>query len=188
MVTVLLAHADGEEMRAEEIAGPLSAAGYQVWHHGEVVVGDSITAEASRLLTEGGPVVVCGTVRAMGTRMPSVLANAARLRESSPRVFVVHMDREANIDTVAFGAKIAAYWADPERATQELLAALNKNYPLKQKRESFVGVPIASLRVIRQKLPDGTVIDTVEFVDPELAWKWLRKEFSQKDGGEGADE
>jgi len=129
-VRVLLAHADGEQARAEELAGPLTEAGYELWHHGAVVVGDSITSEASRVLAEGGPVVVCGTVRAMGTRMPNLLAHAARSTGPGVRVFVVHMERDANIDVVSFGTKVAAYWQDPQRAIQDLLAGLAKHWPL----------------------------------------------------------
>ncbi|WP_322768223.1 NACHT domain-containing protein, partial [Frankia sp. Cr1] len=130
MITVLIAHAAGEEAQAEELAGPLRTAGYDVWHDGAVFVGESVTAQASRILSQHGPVVLCGTVRAMGTRLPRLLVNAARGRGSTVRVFAVHMDQEADLDSVTFDTRVAAYWQDPTKAVDELLAALRKHYPL----------------------------------------------------------
>ena len=75
---VLIAHANGEEHLAEKLAKPLREGGYQVVHTGTVVVGQSIVAEASKVLQEGGPVVLCGTVRAVGTGWARTIVNAAR--------------------------------------------------------------------------------------------------------------
>ncbi|MCM3883691.1 NACHT domain-containing NTPase, partial [Frankia sp. R82] len=130
MITVLLAHAPGEEARAEELAVPLRTAGYDVWHFGDVVVGESLTEEASRVLSQNGPVVLCGTARAMGTRLPRHLLNAARSRGPQARIFPVHMDQDADLDSAVFGTQVAVYWADQVKAIDDLLAALRKYYPL----------------------------------------------------------
>lgn len=79
-IKVLLAHASGEPDKAEQLAAPIRDAGYEVAHEGTVLVGDSVIAEASKLLAEGVPVVLCGTVRAMGTKWARQVANAARRR------------------------------------------------------------------------------------------------------------
>lgn len=74
---VLIAHADGEEHLAEELADPLRKAGYDVAHRGTVLVGESIVEEASKVLNLGGPLVLCGTVKAVGTKWGRRLVNAA---------------------------------------------------------------------------------------------------------------
>ena len=70
---VLIAHAKGEQELAEQLAGPIRSAGYQVAHEGTVLVGESIVDEVSKLLVEGVPVVLCGTVRAVGTGKSTLL-------------------------------------------------------------------------------------------------------------------
>ena len=125
---VLIAHASGEEDKAELLAGPIRSAGYVVAHAGTLLVGDSLVAQASELLAAGSPVVVCGTVRAMGTRWARLVVNAASCH-AGVRVFMVQMEEDADVDTVSFEQKVAHYHKDPERATSELIAALTKNYP-----------------------------------------------------------
>src|SRR5215475_4589533 len=75
---VLIAHAHGDEEHAERLAGPIRAAGYEVVHRGTVLVGESLMQEASRVLAAGAPVVVCGTIRAMGTGWAYHVVQAAR--------------------------------------------------------------------------------------------------------------
>jgi hypothetical protein len=128
-IKVLLAHANGEPDKAEQLAAPIRDAGYEVAHEGTVLIGDSVIVEASKLLAEGVPVVLCGTVRAMGTKWARQVANAAR-RNPGSRLFVVRMEEEADVETISFDEAIASYWQDPARAEQELVAALNKYYPL----------------------------------------------------------
>lgn len=75
---VLIAHAKGEEEFAEQLAEPIREAGYEVAHRGTVMVGESFTEEASKALGTGGPVVLCGTIKALGTRWARQIVNAAR--------------------------------------------------------------------------------------------------------------
>ena len=128
-VKVLIAHAKGEEALAERLAGAIRQAGYEAAHEGTVLVGESVTAEVSKLLSEGAPVVLCGTVRAVGTKWARRVVNAAR-GHKGVRVFVVQMEEEADTDTVSFDEVIARYWQDPAKAEQDLVAALCKYYPL----------------------------------------------------------
>lgn len=127
-IKVLIAHAKGEENLAEQLAQPIRAAGYEVAHEGTVLVGESVIAEASRLLAEGVPVVLCGTVRAMGTKWAKQVAQAAR-RNSGVRLFVVQMEEDADVETVSFDESIARHWQDPTKAEHDLVAALQKYYP-----------------------------------------------------------
>ena len=124
---VLIAHAKGEEKTAELLAEPIRDAGYDVAHEGTVLIGDSIIGEASKLLAQGAPVVICGTVRAMGTKWAKQLANAARAHDRV-RMFVVQMEEDADVEAVSFDEAIAQYWKDPKKAQCDLLAALNKYY------------------------------------------------------------
>ncbi|MEV7624426.1 HEAT repeat domain-containing protein [Actinoplanes sp. NPDC089786] len=126
---ILIAHAQGDEEQAERLAAPLVAAGYEVVHSGTVLVGESLVAEAGRVLTSGGPVVLCGTARAAGSRWAHRLVHATR-RYSGVRVFGLEMDEEAYLEPLTLDAAIAAYWLDPGRAVQQLLAALARHYPV----------------------------------------------------------
>lgn len=126
---VLIAHAVGEESLAEKLAEPIREAGYEVAHRGTVMVGDSVTAEASKILSEGGPVVLCGTIKAMGTKWARVVVNAAR-QHKGVRIFIVQMEEEADVEIVAFDELIARHWQDAEKAISDLIASLKKRYPL----------------------------------------------------------
>ena len=119
-IKVLIAHASGEEDAAEKLAAPIREAGYEVAHKGTVTVGDSVIAEVSKLLDGGAPVVLCGTIRAMGTKWAKQVANAARNRT---RLFIVQMEQDADVETLNYGETIALYWQDPERALSDLLKA-----------------------------------------------------------------
>ncbi len=127
-IKVLIAHAEGEEAEADRLAGPIRAAGYEVAHAGTVMVGESVVAEASRLLAEGSPVVLCGTINAIGTGWAPQVVQAARARPGV-RVFVVQMEEKANTGSLDFGEKVARYWQDPTKAPADLVAALRKQYP-----------------------------------------------------------
>ncbi|ADP80729.1 HEAT repeat domain-containing protein [Pseudofrankia inefficax] len=134
--TVVLATAPGEGALAEAVAGPLRGAGYAVWHEGEVLVGESLVEEAARALTAGGPVVLCGTVRAVGTRFARRLVRAAQARSDRVRVFPLLMDSEADVESLTFAERVADYWRDPAAAMDELLAALARHYPQETPQEA----------------------------------------------------
>lgn len=125
---VLIAHAKGEVGEAEKLAGPIRAAGYDVAHEGTVLVGDSVVAEASKLLAEGCPVVLCGTVRAMGTRWARQVVQATR-GQPGVRLFVVQMEEDADTTSVSFDEVIAQHWRDPTKAEADLIVALKRYFP-----------------------------------------------------------
>ena len=126
---VLIAHADGEEDLAEELAVPLRKAGYDVAHRGTVLVGESIVEEASKVLSLGGPLVLCGTVKAVGTKWGRRLVNAAR-NHDGVRIYAVQMDEDADVEALTFDEKIALYWKDRNMAITDLLVSLYQYYPL----------------------------------------------------------
>jgi hypothetical protein len=125
---ILIAHAKGEEKLAEQLAEPLREAGYGVTHEGTVMVGDSIVGETEKALSSGQPLVLCGTVRAVGSKWARKLVNAAHTRGSGP-VFVVQMEEDADVESIALGGKVALYYQDPVKAMQALIDSLNKYYP-----------------------------------------------------------
>ena len=126
---VLLAHADDDEHLAKELARPLERAGYQVVYRGSMLVGESLHAEASKALSAGAPVVLCGTITAMGTPWAHTVVNAAR-QHASARIFAVQMDKLAYLAPLALDAMVAHYWQDPQKAVDDLLAALERYYPV----------------------------------------------------------
>jgi len=125
---ILIAHAPGEEGLADNLAEPLRQAGYSVAHRGTVLVGESVVEEASKALSLGGPVVLCGTVKAMGTEWSHRIMNSAR-QYADVRVFVVQMEEAAYVKPLAFDEAILRYWQDPSKAIGELLTAIQNHYP-----------------------------------------------------------
>jgi len=130
---VLIAHAEGEEDLAEKLAKPLRLARYEVAHQGTVLAGESIIEEASKVLSLGGPVILCATIRAIGTGLPNRLISAARI-DANRRVFVVQMEKDAYIDSIIFGDKIVRFWQDSDKAVRDLLAALNHYFPIDEEK------------------------------------------------------
>ena len=126
---VLIAHAPGEERIATTLAEPLIRAGYDVWHEGMVLVGDSVVSEALNLLQQGAPIVLCGTVRAVGTPWARKLLGAAR-RHPGVRVFCVRVEEHADVESLSFDEVIAEFWSNSERAINQLTAAIQKYFPL----------------------------------------------------------
>ena len=137
---VLIAHAKGEEDFAEQLAEPIREAGYEVAHRGTVIVGESFTEEASKVLSTGGPVVLCGTIKALGTKWARQIVYAAR-QTYRTRVFCVQMEEEADVEQLTLGECIALYWQNPTKAMQDLIASLKKHYPL---QESSDYVPLGN--------------------------------------------
>src|SRR5215831_17065126 len=104
---VMIAHAPEEEALSEVLVKPIQEAGYTVSYRGSVGVGDSVELDASLALQSGGPVVVCGTQRAAGSRWAWTLVNAARAMEGRRRVFVVQMEKDAYVEPLARDGVIA---------------------------------------------------------------------------------
>jgi GTPase SAR1 family protein len=171
---VLIAHAKGEESlpEAEQLAEAIQAAGYEIAHRGTVMVGESFTEETSKVLNGGGPVVLCGTSRAAGQKWTRQLVNAAR---SKSRVFCVQVEEEADLDSLTFDEKIACYWQDPTQATQALVAALKKYYPL-EAPDSFIPTSIAAEERYRElALESCDIIDLANLpeTDRHIAFRKL---------------
>src|SRR5437016_3294716 len=144
-VEVLIAHADGEEDLAEKLAEPMRAAGYLVAHRGTVLVGESVTEEASKILTTGAPVVLCGTVQALGTGWAHRLVSVAR-QTNGVRVFAVQMEKAAYLEQLSLDGAVARYWQDPRQAERDLLNALRKYYPPHLSQQSATLVEDAEQR------------------------------------------
>jgi NACHT domain len=128
-VTVLIAHAKGDEEYVTELAAPLLAAGYAVHHGGTVLVGESIVEEVQKLLNAGAPVVMCGTIRAVGTSWARRVVNAARLANSRNRVFIVAMEEDADTESLALDGKVATWWRNRDKAAADLVTALSRYFP-----------------------------------------------------------
>jgi hypothetical protein len=125
---VLIVHDKNEEHLAEKLAEPLRDAGYQVVHQGTIMVGQSREEEVSKVLGTGAPLVLCGTVRAVGTQGARRVINAAR-QYSGVRVFIVQMEEEADVNSLAYDEIVALYWQDSVKAIRDLVASLQKYYP-----------------------------------------------------------
>jgi len=152
---ILIAHAEGEESLAEQLAEPIRAAGYEVAHRGTVMIGESVVAEAAKILGMNGPVVLCGTVRAMGTRWARRVVNAAR-QYSGVRVFVVQMEQDADVESVSFDDSIAHYWENPIKAIESLLGSLQKYYPVPSTQKEPATVALPALHQLPQPPADFT--------------------------------
>ncbi|MBE8991113.1 HEAT repeat domain-containing protein [Nostoc sp. LEGE 12450] len=155
---VLIAHAKGEEEFAEKLGEPIREAGYEVAHQGTVIVGESFVKEASKALSSGSPVVLCGTIKALGTKWARQIVNAAR-SNYRVRVFCVQMDEEADVETLAFDECIAQYWQDPTKAQQDLVTALKKYYPLQAPADYVKGGNDAEQRYRELALESCDIID-----------------------------
>jgi NACHT domain len=127
-VPILVAHAPGEDEIAEAVAVPLRKAGYKVVHAGTVLVGDSIVGEYSKYISAGSPVVLCGTVKAVGTGWAYRVVNTVRAGNSGSRLFALQMERDAYVEALALDGKTAPYWQDSQKAIADLVAALNRYY------------------------------------------------------------
>jgi energy-coupling factor transporter ATP-binding protein EcfA2 len=131
---VLIAHAKGEESLAEKLAGPIRDAGYDVVHQGTVLIGESVVEEASKVLSSGAPLVLCGTITGLGTGWAHRLVHAARQYEGV-RVFALQMEKEAYVQQLSLDGTFALYWEDPTKAINDLISALGKHYPLSSRSD-----------------------------------------------------
>ncbi|MGK5682331.1 HEAT repeat domain-containing protein [Actinoplanes sp. URMC 104] len=136
---VVIAHAAGDEQYAETLADSITAAGYAVVHAGTVLVGDSIIEEVSRALSVGAPIVLCGTIRAMGTPWAHRVVNAARGMNLETPVYGVAIEQDAYLQPLSLDGKIAQYWRDPAGALEAVVTALLRHYPI-----SSIATPPAS--------------------------------------------
>jgi len=129
ILPLIIAHAEGEEYLADSLAVPLREAGYTVVHQGSVLVGESVVASTSKTLALGGPVVLCGTVKALGTGWAHRVINAAS-RNNEIRVSAVQMEKDAYLDPLISDKIIVRYWEDPVAAMRNLIDAIGKYFPV----------------------------------------------------------
>ncbi|MCP3169063.1 HEAT repeat domain-containing protein [Myxococcus qinghaiensis] len=129
---VFIAHAKGEVAMAEALARPLAEAGYEVVHHGTVLVGGSFMEEAQKQLAADGPVVVCVTVKAVGTNFAHRLVNASR-ESKRGRTFLMQMEEDAYVDLLSLDEEVPEWWRDHAAAEQRLVETLKQYYPLDER-------------------------------------------------------
>ena len=127
---VLIAHAEGEEEIAELLAKPLQNAGYTVVYRGTLLVGESLVEAASRVLESSRAGCVLryrkGGRHGLGLhghQCRSKLPRHTHLRSADGA-------GEAYLRPLALDGEISRYWQDPAKAVNDLLAALNRHYPL----------------------------------------------------------
>lgn len=126
-IKVLIAHAKGEDSEAKKLVEPLEQAGFDTWYQEMVLVGDSVVEETSKALDACNVVVFCGTVKALGTKLARRIFYAANSREK--KTFVIQMEEDADVDSIAFDKKISQYWSDPGKATNDLVLAIKVAFP-----------------------------------------------------------
>ncbi|HEX2743931.1 MAG TPA: tetratricopeptide repeat protein [Streptosporangiaceae bacterium] len=151
--------AAGEESLAEQLAGPLQEAGYQVAHNGTIAVGESLVGEAEKALTSGSPIILCATAKAVGSAWSHKIVNAAH-GDGGVRVFVVKMERQAFVDQLALDGKIADYCNDPVQAIHDLVDAMAKHFPpLLQIPGPGNATPIAAGGQFLDELTESATLD-----------------------------
>jgi len=131
IVPVVLLHAPEEAAEAQTLAQSIGEFGYVVWHTGQVLVGDVVVKELSERLALGGPVVICGTARAAGSKwLRKVVAHVQAVNTNGrPRIFPVRMDSDADLEAVGLSAKIAECSVDRRSGLDELRKALAHHFP-----------------------------------------------------------
>jgi hypothetical protein len=127
---ILVAHSPDEQHYAEKISSYLEIHGFESSHRGTVLVGDSIIAEASKLLEVNSPVVLCGTVRAMGTGWARRIVQAAQQRNC--RVYPLQIEKDAYLSDLSLDTQILCFWQDEQSALSQLVAALQIHFPVPQ--------------------------------------------------------
>lgn len=130
MKKLILAHAVGEEDIAERLGEALRRAGYEVAHRGTVLVGESYTQEFVKYIDQRFPVVVCGTIKAIGTNWAKRVVNAAQA--VGIKIFPVKLEAEAAVDDIVFGdiKVVDSSGANFHNGIKQLIESLQKHYPL----------------------------------------------------------
>jgi len=126
-VVYIVSHPEEKEP-VEELSAMLRQAGFEPQHYGTVKVGDSPLEVATRHLSSGTPMIVCGTYRGVSTRWVKQLANAAN-SQSSNRVFVLQMHEDVDVEHLSLARVVATYWQNRHDAFAQLVEALNACFP-----------------------------------------------------------
>ncbi len=171
---VLIAHAEGETEQAEKLDAPLREAGYEPVHYGTILVGESLTEEASKVLNSNGAVVLCGTIKATGTRFARRLVNAARSGGGAVRVFPVRIEEEADLEALTWDGKPAEYWQNPTKAAEQLIESLKQYYPLNADARQIIRQHGLEARYRELALKSCDIIDLANL--PEDDWHLASRE------------
>jgi HEAT repeat protein/energy-coupling factor transporter ATP-binding protein EcfA2 len=126
--TILLAYENGDEHLVEKIENKLKEKKFNVWSRDSLFIGESVTEEVSKLLDNGGPIVICATIRSLGTGFVKRIFNAAKVNPRS-KIFILRIEKDAYINDITWGEEIGEFWLDPERTITDLCNAINKYYP-----------------------------------------------------------
>jgi hypothetical protein len=133
-----IVHEPDDEGLAVRLAKRIEAAGYDVHSDGSVLPGESYVEEMDKAIGSGGPVILCGTKRAVGAMWVSRILHSARahLRSGSVpavRVFAVKLEAGANLALLTGdGIQCADCSLNFELGVDELINALTKHFPLVQ--------------------------------------------------------
>src|SRR3954471_21468760 len=126
---VLIAHAPGDEDYAEQVAASVRSAGYEATHSGTVLVGESVFENVSKALIDVEPVVLCGTIREMGTGWAYRTVNAARGLNPQVRIYGVAIEKDAYLQPLTLDGEVAEFWRAPKPALDSVVTALLRHYP-----------------------------------------------------------
>lgn len=129
---VIILHTNEDVGIAEQVASAIRSYGYDTWSTSEILVGKQPATEISRKLDLGGPVIICGTTQAVGSKWMRRIITAAQAsatgRES--RVLIASLDADADVERVALGAKIAECHLSFTAGMKEIGGALQRLYSL----------------------------------------------------------
>lgn len=130
MKKIILAHAEDEEDVAETLGKALESVGYEVVHRGTVLASESYTKEFQKYLAQHFPVVVCGTIKAVGTTWAKHVVGAAQANGST--IFPVKLESAAAVDNIAFGdlKVIDCSGENFNKGVKQLIESLQKHFPL----------------------------------------------------------
>lgn len=126
---VLLVHHKEEGDIAKQLARPIIEAGYEIISYDNTPIGDSTIDHMSSAITQKYPVVVCATARTMGSKLPQTIVNACQVVPSI-KIFVIQMEEDVATDKMAMGNEVGKFWQNSVLATQNLINALKKHYPI----------------------------------------------------------
>ncbi|WP_285741876.1 tetratricopeptide repeat protein [Lentzea sp. NBRC 105346] len=114
---VLIAVADGEQSVARQLIGPLRARGHKV-SETMLTLDQTGVATAVRALESGALLVVCATVRAIGTRWTREIIDGG----DRDRIFVVQLEADADVTHFAERVLVA-------EAVEHLVDAVTAQFP-----------------------------------------------------------
>jgi hypothetical protein len=172
---LLIAHAPDEEGFAEIIAEPLRKDGYDIVHMGTLFIGDLLIEEVNKVLEEGAAVIFCGTTKAVGSKWARSLVVAARSFQGV-RVFPLHMEADAYVESLTWGTEYGKYWQDPVGTVKRLRASLQEYYPIDDVSFSDIALNVAINRYYdelrkrykRLDLESLTPRQKMEYIDIQL--------------------